>query len=443
MTLHDPVWMPLTPGQLDFWEEFCAHPAQAVSTVAHVTRIRGDVDGASLAQAIRLMAAEADVLALRFAADPGTGQPLQQVDPACRPVLHEIDLRPEADPEAAARARMDRDIRQPLDLRGAGLSALWLMRTANDGWLWYCRGHHIFLDGYAMALIERRVAQLYNHLAVGGPAGRPFGRFADYLAEDALYRQSVAHQAAQQFWRQRLAGGTPPEWLRKGSEDYPAAPREVRVDLAALADPLRAAALRHGRGWPDLLTALIALWLRAHGTTPAQQGERLLWLPLMNRMGSVSAALPAMVLNIVPWHLPDLQDAPLEAALARLAADLRTLRRHGRYRVEQMAADAGLDSRQRFFFSPLVNVMPFDPPLFAGCRSTREVLAAGPGDGFNITIAADSRAEGLALLIEADPARTPADLFRRHHVGLPAFLSRALDAGAGQRLSDLLPALPA
>ena len=286
-TLHDPVWMPLTPGQLDFWEEFCAHPAQVVSTVAHVTRIRGDVDGAALAQAIRLMAAEADVLALRFAAGPGTGQPRQQVDPACRPVLHEIDLRPEANAEAAARARMDRDIRQPLDLRGAGLSALWLMRTADDGWLWYCRGHHIFLDGYAMALIERRVAQLYNHLVVGGPAGRPFGRFADYLAEDALYRQSPAHQAAQQFWRQRLAGGTPPEWLRKGSEDYPADPREARVDLAALADPLRAAALRHGLGWPDLLTALVALWLRAHGTTPARQGERLLWLPLMNRMLSL------------------------------------------------------------------------------------------------------------------------------------------------------------
>lgn len=426
--LSDPAWMPLTPGQIDFWEEFLAHPGQPVSTVAHLTRIEGAADGTALAEAIGRVLAETDVMALRFAVGPD-GWPRQLVDPAARAGLRRIDLRGDPDPEARARALIETDLARPLNLCGGGLGAMWLIRAGDRLWLWYCRGHHIFLDGYAMALIERRVAQLYAHLATGAAPGRPFARLADYLVEEAEYTASQRHGAAQAFWQQRLRAAPPPARLRKGSECYPAQPRSASVDLSHLAGPLRDAARRHRLGWPDLLLALTALWLRAEGPGPGDAGAHLLWLPLMGRMGSVSASVPAMVLNIVPWHLPPTEGLSRKDALAILAADLAALRRHGRYRIERIAADAGLSPGERFFFSPLVNVMPFDPPVFPGCEARREVLAAGPGDGFNVTITADARAEGLMLHLEADPKLTDAARFRRHATGLPRFLEKALPAG--------------
>ena len=437
MTTRGGDWMNLTLGQLDFWEEYLAHPGQPVSTVAHLTRIEGDVNEAALVQALQMVVAETDVLSLRFSLSQ-SGVPVQCVDPAARPALRRLDLRDKPDPEARARAMMHDDLARPLDLRSGNLSAMWLIRTGPRVWLWYCRGHHIFLDGYSMALIERRAAQLYVHLACGGPEGRPFARFRDYLAEEASHIASDRNGQGRDFWRRRLASAPLPARLSKGCEDYPATPRSTTTDLSHLAGALRKASLRHEMAWPDLLIALIALWLRRNGTGPGKEGEGILWLPLMGRMASISALVPAMVLNIVPWHLPAGQNVPLAEALARHAADLKTIRRHGRCRIEQIAADAGLGARERFFFSPLVNVMPFDPPVFQGCDSKRDVLAAGPGDGFNVTVTADSRGGNMVLHLDADPALTDATRFRHHAIGLPRFIETALIAAGTIPVADLL-----
>ena len=82
---------PLTLAQLDFWEEFTAHPGEAVSTVAHALELRGPLDEVALAQAIRQTIAETDVLSLRFALGPD-GVPHQLADPSRRPDLRLLDL---------------------------------------------------------------------------------------------------------------------------------------------------------------------------------------------------------------------------------------------------------------------------------------------------------------------------------------------------------------
>lgn len=434
-----PAALPLTLGQLDFWEEFLAHPGQPVSTVAHLTQLDGAVDAEALARAIETVAAEAEVLSLRFQAGAGGDLPVQFVDPASRPALRRFDLRGHSDPQAAARALIQADLDRPMDLCAGQLSALWLMQVGPQSWLWYCRGHHIFLDGYSMALIERRVAQLYAHLAHGADAGRPFAHFADYLAEESAYRDSPRHQAARDFWRDTLAAGPAPQVLLKGSEDYPTNPRSAEISLAHLEDPLRQAARRLDQGWPDLLIMLCALWLNANPDSDlAPPTQSMVWLPLMGRMGSISAQVPAMVLNIAPLRVAPDARASLGQALTRMAGDLKAMRRHGRCRIEQIDADYGLAEDQRFFFSPLINVMPFEPAHFPDCQTRREVLAAGPGDGFNITIAADPMANGLTLYLDADPRLTSAQCFDHHRNGLPRFLARALAAPAEATLESLL-----
>lgn len=442
MSLDDPMqeWHSLTLGQLDFWEEYRAHPGQAVSTVAHLTVLEGDVDEAALAEAISRATAEADVLALRFCDGVSGEAPLQRVDPEHRPVLRQIDLRGHADPEGHARALMQVDLDRPLDLCGGPLSASWLIRTDSARWLWYCRGHHIFLDGYSMALIERRVAQLYAHLVQGADPGRSFAAFHRYLEEEDTYRASARHQAAGAFWRDYLNQGPAPQLLQKGSENYPASPRSAEISLAGIVGPLRDRAMGARQGWPDLLIALTGLWLWARPGDDTQPPcrDQLIWLPVMNRLGSVSAAMPAMVVNILPFRITPNPKATLTEVLAIMGDGLKQLRRHGRYRIEQIAADRGIGTGQRFFFSPLVNVLPFDPPEFPGCRADREVLAAGPGDGFNVTFAADGRGEGLMLYLDADPKLTSQQRFEDHCTGLPAFLSRALSGADDDRLADLL-----
>lgn len=447
MTHHDAqgLWMPLTLAQLDFWEEFRFHPGESVSTVAHAIELRGVTDPQALARAIEATIAQTDIMALRFALD-GDGQPLQRVETALRPPLRRIDLSGHADGRAQALAMMQADVDAPLDLLSQPLAAQWLVRLAPGHFIWFNRGHHIALDGYAMGLIEQRCARLYAMAVEGAAPGPVLRPLADYLAEEVDYRASPRHAADGRHWADVLAQGPAPRVLRKGSENYAEVAHEAVHDLAPLRPALMRQAQAAGMGCPDLLTVLCALWsalhLREDPAPPQRDGDRIalpVWLPYMSRMGSVAVSVPALVVNILPLDVALSPDEPLAQALDRLGARLRQLRRHGRYRIEQIAADHGIAPGSRFFFSPLINVLPFDAPRFADCAMQRHVLSNGPGDGFNITIRGNAEAQDLALLIEADPALTPAGEFARLSASLPRFLAGAL---AAESLAQPLSALP-
>lgn len=185
-----------------------------------------------------------------------------------------------------------------------------------------------------------------------------------------------------------------------------------------------------GIGWPDLLVMLSGAYLLQDSMATGETGSLPVWLPFMSRWGSVAAHIPSLAVNILPLHLTAVSGEPLGDFLKRVVRVLRQQRRHGRYRIEQIAADRGLAQGTRFLFSPLINVLPFDPPTFEGCRVTRQILASGPGDGFDLTYRGCSDGSSLLLSLDADPAAVAPEAFDRHRRELPAFLSRAVATDA-------------
>ncbi|NHF73298.1 condensation domain-containing protein [Paracoccus xiamenensis] len=432
-------WHPLTAGQMDFWEEFVFHPDQPVSTVAHCLELQGQLDEGALIAALDQTVAEADTLALRFE-EAADGSVRQCVDPARIPLLACHDLRSAADPWAEARRIMRADIDAVLDLRRQPLAAQMLLRLGDDRWLWYFRGHHMILDGFGMSLIEGRVARLYAAAIGGDDPGAPFGRLSAFLAEDAEYHAGAACAKDRAYWQEQLfplRADLPV--LRKGAEDYGIPPmRAAFIPGAEFEGNLQAAAALLRLNWADTLTLLSAAWLALHDPDRAASQTPLpIWLPYMSRMGSVSANIPAMVVNILPLIVTPQPDEPLEALLARLAKDLRRHRRHGRYRIEEMARDCGLGAGHRFHFTPLINVMPFASPRFPGLVATRHVLAAGPGDGFNISFLADGMGGGISAAIEADPATQSRDSFPARATGFEAWMRQTVRALAADHPTDL------
>lgn len=435
-------WMPLTLAQLDFWEEFCFHPNEPVSTVAHYVTINGPADAAALAKAISQTASEAEALALRFE-QLSDGTVRQRLDPDHTPHLVELDLRAEANPTDKAMARMQADFSAVLDLQRDPIAAQWLIRTGNQSWIWYNRGHHAALDGYSMLLLEQRCARLYRHFIGKGPAGKPFETFASFIDEDQAYTQGSRIADDREYWTNYLSGDVTLPVLQKGGEDYAT---EGLMDFCQLPEDftprMMAAAERFKIGWPDLLVLISGAYLAHH--LPYKGDALPLWLPYMSRMGSVTARIPCLAVNILPLLITTSQDETLAGYIARLTDDLRQQRKHGRYRVEQLAFDRGIGKGQRFFFSPLVNILPFDSPEFEGCRCERHVLSNGPADGFNITFRSCGDGSEMSLYLEADPAMTSVQEFERHKRALPNFVMRALDPASHDRsLASLLDETPA
>lgn len=420
--------MPLTLPQLDFWEEFTFHPDEPIATVAHCLEIDGVVDEAILAEAITRAVAESDALSVRFHLIPGRATPLQSCDPALRPALQRLDLRSAADPLAEARTRMEADLAAPLDLRGEGLAALWLVRIGAARYLWYIRAHHINLDGYGLALIERRCGRLYAQAVGQGEAGPPFHRLASFIAEEEAYRAGPRHAADAAYWRDYLAGPVALPVLHRGDRDFSGPPHAAEGAFPeAFSQALRRLSARTGIGWPDLLVLISGLYLSDSLPRQRVEGGEVVsfWLPFMSRWGSVAAHMPGMLVNILPFTLSIAPGEELGGFLRRNATALKAQRRHGRYRIEQIAADHGLPGGSRYFFSPLINVLPFSEPVFPGCRVTRHVMANGEPEGIDLTFRGRDDGGALSFGLSADATLFGEEAFARHRLGLPAFLEAA------------------
>ncbi|MBP1849562.1 condensation domain-containing protein [Rhizobium halophytocola] len=436
MAHMDPIagWMPLTLPQLDFWEEFTFHPEEPVSTVAHFIDLHGEIDEEALVAAVARTIREAEVLSVRFRAGGAGEAPLQICDPDHAPTAEVFDLRAEPDPMAEAQRRMEADVARPLDLRQDRLSAQALYRLSDGRYLWYIRAHHIIVDGYGLALIEQRCGQLYSHYRGKGEAGHAFHPFARFLAEEEAYRHSARFDADQAFWRDYLDMTADLPVLAKDCEDYGGGGLHGDATLpATLAEGLQATSKRLGIGWPDLLVLVSGLYLFHHmprQTTGNGREVVSLWLPFMSRWGSVGAHMPAMLVNILPFHLGVEAGETVGGFLKRSAAALRRQRLHGRYRIEQIAADRKVPVGSRFFFAPLINVLPFSAPEFAGLTARRHILANGPGDGFNLTFRGEDDGRNLTLHLDGDTALMAAGDFERHRQALPEFIQAVLAPSA-------------
>ncbi|MFC0548314.1 SDR family oxidoreductase [Kutzneria chonburiensis] len=407
----------LTAAQHGIWTGQQLDPQSPAYNTAEYIEIHGTVDVDLLVAAIERAVADAEALSARFAdTDDGPRQILQP-----RPwSVHVADLT-----EAAALEWMAADVAAPVDLAADVLFAHAVFRIAEDRFLWYHRVHHILLDGYGLALVARRVAEVYTALVAGEePGEHEFGTLASVVDEDVAYREGPTHQRDREFWVDYQRDRPAPPTL--AGRSAPLAQRVVRstADIdRPTADLLRDVAKAAKANWTEVLCAAIATYL--HRMTGAR--EISLALPVMLRTGSVALRVPCMVLNVVQvWT--DFTDNPsLVEVTTQIATHLRRSRRHHRYRYEQLRRDLHLVGSKRKLFGPSANIMPFDYGLrFAGRSSVVRNVSAGLVEdlAFNVYDRADG--DGLRIALDGNPNLYATEDLDRHVRRFAAVLRRLL-----------------
>ncbi|MGW8700653.1 amino acid adenylation domain-containing protein [Streptomyces eurythermus] len=385
--------LPLTAAQSGMWFAQALDPLSPALNTAECLEIDGPLDTALFTEALRRVAAEAEALRVRIEDTPDG--PRQHVAADVEPPLTVRDAATPAEAEAWMRA----DLAEPFDLAAGPLFRHALFRVGEDRWLWYQCIHHLVMDGYGYSLLVRRTAEVYTALARGEePAPRSFGTLASLVEDDAAYRSSPAFVADRAHWSEafedlpeapRPAGrGALPcrTFLRRTTHLSP----EATERLKDLAGRLRAT-------WPDVLIAAQALYTaRATART-----DVVLGLPMMGRMGSVALRVPGMVMNVLPLRLRVTPGAAFAELVRQVVLGIREVRRHQRYRYEDIRRDLGLLGEGRALAGPLVNIMPFDYGVdFAGAPARARNLSAGPVD--DLTVNVYDRADGRGLRIDHD-----------------------------------------
>lgn len=413
--------LPLTAAQEGMWYAQALDPLSPAQNTAECLHIDGPLDPGLFAAALRRVTAEADALRIRVEDTPEG--PRQHVRAAVEVPLTVRDLRGGTVAEAERRATewMRTDLARPCDLAAGPVFGHALFRTGDERWLWYQRVHHLALDGYGHSLLVRRTAEVHTALAAGrDPGPRVFRPLAELVAEDRAYRSSEAFAADREHWRRAFADR--PEAPRLAG--LSALPARTFLRRTTHLTPEETQRLRDLAGrlcatWPDLLIAAQALYTsRATG-----REDVVLGLPMMGRMGSVALRVPGMVMNVLPLRLAVRPGDTFAELVRQVVLGVREVRRHQRYRYEDIRRDLGLLGESRGLVGPLVNVMPFDYGVdFAGAPVRADNLSAGPVDDLTVNI--HDRADGRGLRID--------------HDGIPGLYSEADLAAHQDRYTHLL-----
>ncbi|MFI6339306.1 amino acid adenylation domain-containing protein [Streptomyces sp. NPDC050535] len=444
--------LPLTAAQSGMWYAQALDPLSPAQNTAECLEIDGPIDPELFATALRQVVAEADSLRVRVEDTPNG--PRQYIADAVELPLtvHDLrsaldaqerahgprrapdaqkahDLRRAPDAQEQAEAWMRADLAEPFDLAVGPLFRHALFRVGERRWLWYQRIHHLVMDGFGYSLLVRRTADVYTALARGEePGPRTFRPLADLVADDAEYRSSGAFDADRAHWARAFAdrpeaprlagrGALPSRTFRRRTTYLPPATTERLRELAA----------RSRATWPDVLIAAQALYTsRATG-----RPDVVLGLPMMGRMGSVALRVPGMVMNVLPLRLTVSPDATFAELVRQVVLGIREVRRHQRYRYEDIRRDLGLLGEMRGLVGPLVNVMPFDYGVdFAGAPTRARNLSAGPVDDLTVNIYDRTDGHGLRIDHDGNPALYEDTELAAHQDRFLHLLERLADSDA-------------
>ncbi len=425
----------LTEAQDGLWYAQRLDPGNPLFNTGHYLDLRGTLDAVAFREAVNGMVAEADSLAFRIA--DGAAGITQGPDPALRPWLMVVDLSGEADPHATALAAMARDMAQPVDPAHGPLAAERLYRLSDTHHLWYHRAHHLVLDGFGTELLMRRAAALYAARVAGADPGAPLAGFGAAVAEDAAYRAAPRRATDAAFWRREMANAPDVTGIGQGVALTARSAHRAQAEIAPEATAaLRQFAAYHDLAWPDVMTALLGAYCRRL----TGDAEAIIGVTFMNRFGSAAARSPATLMNVLPLRIRFDEALPLHEAVEDVAMRLIALRRHGRYRGEQIRRDLGRVGAARRLHGPIVNIQPYHAvPSFPGMTAELHVLGTGPVDDITFDLRGDPAAGTVRLEIEANPTLHSAEETAAHAIRAARFIAAALESGSLARVPTATP----
>ncbi|WP_405664160.1 amino acid adenylation domain-containing protein [Streptomyces sp. RK9] len=441
-----PEGLPLTAAQQDIWFDEQLSGGGATYNTAVYWDIRGPLDAGVFRTALERLTAEAECLRVRFAestAADAAGPPRQFVEDLDRLPLTVTDVSAAADPEVAARAAIDADLRTAFPLMATPhvpLFRLSLFTLGPERTIFCLVSHHLVADGFSTVLLWRRLAVIYEALLAGTPltegAIAPLRSLVD---AEAAYPGSARAERDRAYWQARV--GDRPPLVSLAARDVPPG-QTFRQDVAVLdadvAERLRAVAWEARVTWQSVLVAAIG----AYTARMAATDDVLLSLPVTGRVGAAMRDTPGVVVNCLPLRLTAHPATTRAELLADAYRSLSHCLKHQRHRTSLIRRTMGLTSDDRRPFGPYVNVLPQVEHLPIGpAAATIHTPSPGLVDDLEFTVA-DKGDSGIAVDLSGNEARYDARDIRDHLARFTGFLDRFLTAPSDTPLSALDLAAP-
>ena len=334
---HGAAPFPLTPYQDALWHAQHVAASTGLYNIALAWELRGVVDAAALAAALRALAQRHAALRCVFDAETGAQRVLDA--PAFALLVADV-----ADSDDAVADAVRAEACAPFDL-ATGAFRGQLLRRAEKRHVLLMTVHHLVADGWSLGLLTRQLGAEYAARLAGAvpreltpPPACEYVDFAHQVATRPSDDAAVAH------WRAVLAGPLPALEL---PFDRPRAPAgAARSDgiafrwTSALEDGMRSAAQALGCTLFELLAAAMQVWIaRSTGVRDVR-----LAYPVANRALSDFHDVVGCFVNTLVLRTRIDDACPARALVADVQRALRAADRHQHLPLEQLVEIAAEQS---------------------------------------------------------------------------------------------------
>lgn len=321
----------LTEGQLLFWFSHKYQPEAQLyfDRVVTAFTINGQLDRRHFGAAFQKLIRNSD--ALRTVIVDANGIPQQKVleDPFFE--LKYLDFSELPDPDAGYRGWLRQQYHAELDFEER-LFDSFLVKIAQDQFIWYISIHHIITDMWSAMLIIRYMSDYYR-LSLEGELdnAQPIPPFQDYIDYERKYRSSDDYSNDAAYWKQKLSD--PPHLNRFYSADHSTPTTQSRRLPCDIGEErtlrIRQITQTHGFFSPAIIfvTSLFAYLFRMSGERNQRVG-----FSFANRTDAFKD-VPGLLFNICPIQVTIEEGDSFFSLARKLQREILETARHQKYPV--------------------------------------------------------------------------------------------------------------
>jgi amino acid adenylation domain-containing protein len=342
---------PLTSPQREIWFDQMLHDGIPLYNIGGYVKIPCPINPVLFEQAVNLLVKKHDTLRTMLTeVQDEDGIPMQMYTEQLTVTVPLHDFSTQAQPDEAAMAWMQQQFVEPFELAGQPLFRYDLVKISDKCYYWLLQYHHLIVDGYGVALLNRSLAEIYTSLANEQIPNLNSPSYINFIENDRAYVESEVFNKQRQYWLSKFP--TPPEPLFTPRYRSYYTEKLIGSDVQVLYLPrnfynrLNELAKQHNATLFHLLLGALYVYF----TRIAGRDDFAIGLPVLNRANAQFKKTAGLFTGLTPALFDFGKDLTFAELLQRINKTLKANYRHQRFPVSEINRAVGLGTERSQLF---------------------------------------------------------------------------------------------
>lgn len=195
---------PLTKPQYNIWVESMLNPESSIHNIGGQVNIKGDIKPDLFNRVINSLLKNNDSLRLQFFIDDNN-TPFQVFRDYEYHELPFFDFSSEEDAYGKANMIMIADFKKCFDINDPKLYKFLLFKITDDHYIYFCKFHHIIMDGWSISLSVDQLRREYNTIVYeSNIVPEQTYSYTNFIENDLQYINSTRYKKSEEYWKRKF-----------------------------------------------------------------------------------------------------------------------------------------------------------------------------------------------------------------------------------------------